>query len=77
MTNSQVSSRSAKDSRREYFSIPELADRWRCSEGTIYNRLRATGATVLDFAERGKRGKKVVPVATVLQIERHRTARLS
>lgn len=66
-----------KDTAREYYSIPELAERWRCSEGTVYNRLRATGATVLDFAVRGKRGKKVVPVATVLRIERQRTTRLS
>jgi len=62
--------------KREYFSIPELAQRWRCSRGTVYNRLRTTGAKVLDFAPRGKKGKKVVAVATVLQIEKQRTTRL-
>jgi hypothetical protein len=61
---------------QEYFSIPELAQRWRCSRGTVYNRLRVTGAEVLDFAPRGKKGKKVVPVKTVLQIEERRMKRL-
>ena len=65
-----------KNAKREYFSIPELADRWRCSRGTVYNRLRAVGAKVLDFAPRGKKGKKAVAVATVLQIEQQRTTRL-
>ena len=60
---------------QEYFSISELAARWRCSRGTVYNRLRALGAEVLDFAPRGKKGKKVVPVKTVLQIEERRTKR--
>jgi hypothetical protein len=42
---------------QEYFSIPELAKRWRCSRGTMYNRLRAHGGKVLDFVPNGKRGK--------------------
>jgi transcriptional antiterminator len=61
---------------QEYFSIAELADRWRCSRGTVYNRLRAVGAEILDFAPRGKKGKKLVGMKTVLQIERRRTRRL-
>ena len=56
-------------SRQEYFSIAELALRWRCSRGTVYNRLRSIGAKVLDFAPPGKRGKKVVPLRVVTQIE--------
>jgi hypothetical protein len=62
---------------QEYFSIAELAHRWRCSRGTVYNRLRALGAEVLDFTSRGKRGKKVIPAKTVLRIEERRTRRLS
>ncbi len=57
---------------QEFFSILELAQRWRCSRGTVYNRLRAVGAKVLDFAPRGKRGKKVVPIRTILEVERSR-----
>jgi biotin operon repressor len=55
------------EAQQEYFSIAELAQRWRCSRGTVYNRLRALGAEVLDFASRGKKGKKVVrtPIATM------------
>ncbi len=62
---------------QEYFSILDLARRWRCSRGTVYNRLRSAGARVLDFAPRGKRGKKVVAAAIVLQLEQRFTRRLS
>jgi hypothetical protein len=62
--------------RQDFFSIAELAKRWRCSRGSVYNRLRAVGATVLDFALPGKRGKKAVLASTVLQIETRHTRRL-
>jgi hypothetical protein len=62
--------------KQEYFSFCELADRWRCSRGTVYNRLRKMGAEVLDFAPPGKKGKKIVPIATVLEIEHRRMKRL-
>lgn len=52
-----------------FYSIPELAHRWRCSRGTVYNRLRFAGAKVLDFATSGKKGKKLIPALTVLQID--------
>ena len=61
---------------QEYFSIGELAIRWRCSRGTVYNRLRSTGAQVLDFASPGKKGKKAVPAVVVLQIESKKMRRL-
>jgi len=61
---------------QEYFSFAELAQRWRCSRGTVYNRLRAVGAEVLDFAPRGKKGKKVIALDTVLQIEDRNIKRL-
>jgi hypothetical protein len=54
-----------------YFSIPELADRWRCSRGTVYNMIR--GERVLDFAAPGHRGKKLVPAEVVRGIEQRRT----
>jgi hypothetical protein len=60
----------------EYFSFAELAQRWRCSRATVYTRLRGVGAEVLDFAPPGKKGKKVIAVATVLRIEDRRTKRL-
>jgi len=53
-----------------YFSIPELASRWRCSRGTVYNVIR--GEKVLDFAEAGHRGKKLVPAEVVRRIEQRR-----
>ena len=60
----------------EYFSFAELAQRWRCSRATVYNRLRGVGAEVLDFASPGKKGKKVIAVDAVFQIEERRMKRL-
>jgi|HubBroStandDraft_2_1064218.scaffolds.fasta_scaffold57941_4 hypothetical protein len=57
-----------------FFSIQELADRWRCSRGTVRNRLRASGARVLDFSTApGQRSKKAIPAAIVFQIENKKT----
>jgi hypothetical protein len=66
----------ATESSRKFFSIAELALRWRCSRGTVYNRLRSRGTKVLDFAPLGKKGKKVVHANVVLQIEAKQTKRL-
>jgi hypothetical protein len=62
--------------RQEFFSIGELANRWRCSRGTVYTRLRKTGAQVLDFAPFGKKGRKCVSIDVVLQIEKRQMRRL-
>ena len=58
---------SAPGPSQEFFSIPELAARWRCSRGTVYNLIR--GEKILDFASPGRRGKKLVPAAVVSKIE--------
>ena len=50
-----------------FFSIADLAERWRCSRGTVYNVLR--GQRVLDFARAGHKGKKLVPAEVVREIE--------
>jgi hypothetical protein len=54
-----------------YFSIPELASRWRCSRSTVYNVIR--GEKVLDFAAPGRKGKKLVPREVVRSIEQSNT----
>lgn len=64
-----VPSRESTNRQQPFYSIPELADRWRCSRGTVYNRLRFAGAKVLDLGSAGKKGKKLVPALTVFQIE--------
>ncbi len=64
-----VPSRDNTNRQQPFYSIPELAARWRCSRATVYNRLRFAGVKVLDFASAGKKGKKVVPALTVFQIE--------
>ena len=53
-----------------FFSIADLAERWRCSRGTVYNVLR--GQPVLDFARAGHKGKKLVPAEIVRAIEQSR-----
>lgn len=53
-----------------YFSIRDLAERWRCSRGTVYNIIR--GERVLDFAAAGHRGKKLVPAEVVSRIEQRK-----
>jgi hypothetical protein len=63
------SSRDNTNGGQAFYSIPELAARWRCSRGTVYNRLRFARAKVLDFASAGTKGKKIVPALTVFQIE--------
>ena len=62
-------SRDNTNGQQSFYSIPELAVRWRCSRGTVYNRLRFAGAKVLDFATEGRKGKKLVPALTIFQIE--------
>ena len=54
----------------DYFSIGDLARRWRCSRGTVYNMIR--GERVLDFAAPGRRGKKLVPADVVGRIEQRK-----
>lgn len=54
-----------------YYSIADLAERWRCSRGTVYNVLR--GEKVLDFALPGHKGKKLVAAEVVCRIERGNT----
>ena len=53
-----------------FFSIRDLAERWRCSRASVYNQIR--GEKVLDFAANGKKGHKLVPLDVVLKIERAR-----
>jgi hypothetical protein len=53
---------------RPFFSIRDLAERWRCSRASVYNQIR--GEKVLDFATNGRKGHKVVPLEVVLKIER-------
>jgi hypothetical protein len=59
---------------RPFYSIPELAERWRCSRASVYNQLR--GEKVVDFAASGHKGHKIVPLAIVLKIERAHTREL-
>jgi hypothetical protein len=62
--------------RKEFMTIPELADRWRIARTTVYDRLRLTGAKVLDFNPRGGRGRKLIPLGVVLEIENRQLRRL-
>jgi len=58
--------------RRDFFTIQQLAGRWSCSRGMVYNVLRSTGTKVVDFAAKGRKGHKLIPVAAVEEIERRK-----
>jgi hypothetical protein len=75
-SGNKLKHRARSPGRQPFFSFQELAERWRCSRGTVYNRLRAVGARVLDFGSSGKKSKKAVPIDVVLQIENRQTRRL-
>lgn len=52
----------------EFFSIPDLAARWRVSRSAVYGYLR--GYPVIDFAPApGRKGHKLVSADVVHQIE--------
>lgn len=54
-----------------FFSISDLAARWRVSRPAVYGYLR--GHPVIDFAPApGRRGHKIVSAEVVRQIERER-----
>ena len=57
---------------RPFYSISELAERWRCSRGLVYNVIR--GERVLDLATSGRKKKshKLIPFDVVLRIEREK-----
>jgi hypothetical protein len=62
---------------QSHFTIAQLASRWQCSRGTVYNVLRTAGARVVNLAPPGKkRGKKLVPVETVEKLERQRAMKM-
>jgi len=60
---------------QDYYSVIDLAKRWRCSRGTVYNRLRTHGVKVLDFGAPGKKSKKAVPAQAVYELEARKTRR--
>jgi hypothetical protein len=57
---------------RDFFTIQQVAERWSCSRGTVYNVLRSTGTSVVDFAAKGRKGHKLVPAAAIEEIERRK-----
>ncbi|MGD0544678.1 MAG: hypothetical protein ABSB65_09730 [Candidatus Acidiferrales bacterium] len=58
--------------RKPLYTYRDLASRWGVSIGSVYNILRAHGATVVDLLPGKGRGKKVVKAATVERIEKAR-----
>jgi hypothetical protein len=52
---------------KPFFTIPDLAARWECSRGNVYNVLRKHFVKLLDV------NKRLVPAETVERIERMNT----
>lgn len=64
--------------KKPFYSIPDLAKRWGCSRGTVYNVLNQSELKLLDLRRAGRdKGKWVVPAAVVEHIERSRMKVLS
>jgi hypothetical protein len=66
--------------RKPFYSIADLADRWVCSRGTVYNVLADHEASALQLIEpHGKqnRGKRSIPASTVERIERALTVTIN
>ena len=57
--------------KKPFYSIQDLAARWRCSRGTVYNVLRDSESKLLDLSD-GKKGKRLIPAAVVEHIEQAR-----
>jgi hypothetical protein len=60
----------------EWFTIQELAERWRCSPSQARRILVFNGCLVLDFSHKGKKGMKRVRKSTVERLEVRRTKHL-
>ena len=74
--------------KRPFYSIQDLAARWRCSRATVYNVLREAEFKLLDLSllkregkedtatesprEQADKGKRLVPWSVVEQIEKKR-----
>ena len=58
---------------KPYYSISDLALRWRCSRATVYAVLKESEFKVLDLAVEGKaKGKKLISASVVEKIEKAR-----
>jgi hypothetical protein len=68
--------RRESQSQKRYLTIPEVAERWRIARPTVYNRPRSAGIRVLDFADRGGRGRKLIAMGDVLRVEREMFRRI-
>jgi hypothetical protein len=53
----------------QFFTVQELAERWRIARPTVYARLQRLGIKVLDLSPGTARGRKVVPRSAILEVE--------
>lgn len=59
--------------KKSFYSIPDLAARWDCSRGTVYNILAESEFKVLNLTRKGKdKGKRLVPAAVIEKLEQSR-----
>lgn len=55
--------------RKDFLTVPELAERWRVSCRTVRRRLIAGRIKVLDFSASFGRGRKLIPFGAILEVE--------
>src|ERR1700733_9855539 len=58
---------------KPFYTFQDLALRWQCSRGSIYNIVRKYDVKTMNLSRGKKRGKQLVPAATVERIERQST----
>lgn len=55
---------------KPFYTFRDLAVRWNCTSSNIYNIVRKYDVKTMNLGQGKKRGKQLVPAATVERIER-------
>lgn len=56
----------------EFYTVRELAARWKCGKSSVERYMRLNGCKVVDLAVGHPKGKKIVPAKEVLRLEEKR-----
>jgi response regulator of citrate/malate metabolism len=55
-----------------YYTIKELAERWKSSQSSVARYLKINGCQVLDLAIGKKKSKKIISAKEILRLEEKR-----
>jgi hypothetical protein len=60
-----------------FYTFAQLAERWKCSESHVRRMVELHKIKVVDFAQSDRKGKKLVPAASVQKLEKILTRQAS